>query len=113
MCVRIKERLLFALPVNVYEKRSEVAQQRLCRKLMVDEYFISTIGGKLAANDYFISFAAIYLNACGSEHLFEFRILRDQEKPFDKGASLTRLEQVRCKPPANQHAERVNDDGLA
>ena len=56
MRVGVEQGLLLALPVNVYEKRSEVAQQRLRGELVVDEYLISPVGG--SSRRMMISFAS-------------------------------------------------------
>src|SRR6185369_10364321 len=54
MSARIEERLLIALPVNVDEKLTHVAQQRLGRELVVDEDLVAAGGGKLATDDQFL-----------------------------------------------------------
>ena len=42
MCFRVEERLLVSLSVNVYQERTQVAQQRVCCELVVDEDLVST-----------------------------------------------------------------------
>ena len=44
MSVRVEECLLIALAVNVYQKRAQVAQQRLRGELIVDEYLVPAAG---------------------------------------------------------------------
>ena len=54
MCFGIEECLLISLPVNVDEKRPQIAQQRVGRELIVDEDLVATGRGDLATNDQFV-----------------------------------------------------------
>ncbi len=47
----IEERLLISLSVNVHEKRAQIAQQRVCGELVVDEDLIATRRRNFATND--------------------------------------------------------------
>ena len=42
MCFGIEQRLLISLPVNVDEKRTQIAQQRVRGELIVDEDLVAT-----------------------------------------------------------------------
>ena len=61
MSVGVEERLLIALAVNVYQKRAQVAQQRLGSELIVDEYLIAAARGKFTPDNYFMRLAFSHL----------------------------------------------------
>src|SRR6266850_1524013 len=121
MSVRVEERLLIALAVNVYQKWAQFAQQRLGSELIVDEYLVAAAGGKFTPDNYLKRLASLILsvfavlrvdnlNARFGKERLQFPTSSDRKKPFDESSLGARLEQVRCEPCADQHAERVNDD---
>ncbi len=70
MRIGIEERLLVSLPMNVYEKRTQIAQQRLRGELVVNEDLVTTGGGNFAANDQLVAI----LQTGIFEECFELRI---------------------------------------
>jgi hypothetical protein len=75
MRIRIEECLLFSLTVDVDEKRTQVAQQRLGGELVVDKDLVTSGRGDFAANDQFIAI----LETGVFQESFKLRIRRDGE----------------------------------
>ncbi len=108
MCLRIEERLLITLPVNVDEVRSKIAQQRLRGELIVNKDLVTPGRGEFATNDQFISRSqpGIFKN------IFELGIGCNRKESFDRRALSTRLDQLTRKPATNQNPKRINNDRL-
>src|ERR1043166_6287999 len=70
MCFRIEKGLLIALPVNIDEVRTQIAQQQLRGELIVDEDLVASAVGELATNDQLVS----RTQACIFEDGFEIRV---------------------------------------
>src|SRR6185369_15677447 len=109
MRLGIEKRLLIPLPVNVDEKRAQIAEQRVCGELIVDEDLVSAGGRNLAANYEFVRGR----QTCIIKERFEFRIRSHREEPLDRSAFTARLQQFAGKSSTDQHAERVDNDRLA
>src|SRR5215213_6664690 len=82
MRLRIEQRLLIALAVNIDQIRTQVAQQRLGGELVVDEGLVTSGGGKLTTDDQLVSCA----QPCILEQRLEIRIWSNREKPFNRAA---------------------------
>ena len=111
--VRVEQRLLIALTVYVDKKRSKLAEQRLSCKLMIYEYFVSAVGRKLTPDDDLGAVCAVGVDARGKQQLFKLAIALDRKQSFYESAVAARLKEVRREPAADQHAECIDDDGLA
>src|SRR2546423_10505351 len=116
MSVRVEERLLIALAMNVYQKWAQVAQQRLRSELIVDEYLVAAAGGKFSPDNYLMRLACLILrtfpllrvgnlNARSGKQRLQFSTWSDRKEPFDESSLGARLEQIRSEPCADQHAK--------
>jgi hypothetical protein len=110
--VCIEERLLIALTVYVYKKRAKLAEQRLSRKLMIYEYFVSAVRRKLPPDDYFGAVAAVGIDPRGTQQLLEITIALDRKQSFYRSAGGACLKKIGRESAANQHAKRIDDYGL-
>jgi hypothetical protein len=82
MCFRIEQRLLIALPVNIDKIRTQIAQQRLRGKLVVDEDLVSPGGSDLAPNDQLGS----QIKSGVFKQQLQLRIRSDGKKPLNRSA---------------------------
>src|SRR4051812_33071103 len=74
--VRIKKRLLVALPVYVYKERPDLAQQRKRGELMIDEDSVSARRA-LAADEQFALPGITCHNASVLEQMIQLRVRAD------------------------------------